>query len=298
MRCPLDQFANQVIELTGYKTMLKAQGEEGQTRLENLGQLVSSVRTYADQKGPEASLAGYLEEVALSSDLDSYDEENDTVVLMTLHSAKGLEFDVVFLVGMEESVFPGEMSRFSDEDLEEERRLCYVGITRARKELYLSCSQTRMIFGMTRRNPPSRFLREIPKNCWNGKQSPYAPRRPQGSVSGYSGRSDLGGYGAGWKSQVPRPPRRPPVPAGHPPPPAGRAPPVSRTGWTPSARPARQSPPAPPLAAAGPLPLPRPNRPPAAPPISPAIWWSTRCLVGAGGQGDPHVRRQPGGNPV
>ena len=122
--------------------------------------------------------------MALISDLDSYDEENDTVVLMTLHSAKGLEFDVVFLVGMEESVFPGEMSRFSDEDLEEERRLCYVGITRARKELYLSCSQTRMIFGMTRRNPPSRFLREIPEELLEWEQSPYAPRRPQGSVSG------------------------------------------------------------------------------------------------------------------
>ncbi len=239
---PLDQFANQVIELTGYKTMLKAQGEEGQTRLENLGQLVSSVRTYADQKGPEASLAGYLEEVALISDLDSYDEENDTVVLMTLHSAKGLEFDVVFLVGMEESVFPGEMSRFSDEDLEEERRLCYVGITRARKELYLSCSQTRMIFGMTRRNPPSRFLREIPEELLEWEQSPYAPRRPQGSVSGYSGRSDLGGYGAGWKSQV----AASAAPASRtgwtPSASRGQSAPVSRTGWTPSARPAAAEP--------------------------------------------------------
>ena len=133
------------------------------------------------------------------------------MVLMTLHSAKGLEFDVVFLVGMEESVFPGEMSRFSDEDLEEERRLCYVGITRARKELYLSCSQTRMIFGMTRRNPPSRFLQEIPEELLEWEQSPYAPRRPQGSVSGYSGRSDLDSYDEendGGRARPPRPSRR------------------------------------------------------------------------------------------
>ena len=126
---PLDEFVSRLIELTGYKAMLTAQGDEGQARLENLGQLVSSVRTYADQKGPEASLEGFLEEVALISDLDSYDGESDVVVMMTLHSAKGLEFDYVFLVGMEEGIFPSELSRYSDEDLEEERRLCYVGIT-------------------------------------------------------------------------------------------------------------------------------------------------------------------------
>lgn len=94
--------------------------------------------------------------------------------MMTMHAAKGLEFDYVFLVGLEEGVFPGEMSRYSDEDLEEERRLCYVGITRAKKELYLSCARTRMIFGQTKRNPESRFLGEIGEEELQVEESPVA----------------------------------------------------------------------------------------------------------------------------
>ena len=146
-RLPLDEFMGEVIAKTGYEAMLKAQGEEGQTRLENLGQLVSSIKTYADQNGEDATLSGFLEEVALISDLDSYDENADSVVMMTLHSAKGLEFPYVFIVGMEDGIFPGELSRYNEEDMEEERRLCYVGITRAKKELYLSSASTRMMFG-------------------------------------------------------------------------------------------------------------------------------------------------------
>ena len=171
---PLDTFVSQIPELTGYRAMLEAEGDEGQTRLENIGQLVSSVKTYADQRGPEATLAGFLEEVALISDIDSYDEEADVVVMMTLHAAKGLEFDYVFIVGMEESIFPGEMSRYSEDDLEEERRLCYVGITRAKKELYLSSAATRMLFGQTKRNPPSRFLEEIGPEYMEEEASPAA----------------------------------------------------------------------------------------------------------------------------
>ncbi|MBC5580199.1 UvrD-helicase domain-containing protein [Anaerofilum sp. BX8] len=171
---PLDELVSTVIDRSGYRQMLEAQGEEGRTRLENLGELVSSVKTYADEKGDEASLEGYLEEVALISDIDGYDEEADTVVMMTMHAAKGLEFDYVFLVGLEEGVFPGEMSRYSDEDLEEERRLCYVGITRAKKELYLSCARTRMIFGQTKRNPESRFLTEIGEGELQVEESPVA----------------------------------------------------------------------------------------------------------------------------
>lgn len=168
---PMDAFVSEIIEITGYRKMLEAQEEEGKTRLENIGQLVSSVKTYADQRGPEASLFGYLEEVALISDLDSYDEGADVVVMMTMHAAKGLEFDYVFVAGLEEGIFPSEMSRFSDEDLEEERRLCYVGITRAKKELFLSSSASRMIFGQTKRNRPSRFLEEIDATLINSKQS-------------------------------------------------------------------------------------------------------------------------------
>ncbi|MEG2036562.1 MAG: 3'-5' exonuclease, partial [Ruthenibacterium sp.] len=171
---PLDVFVAEIIAITGYRKMIEAEGEEGQTRLENIGQLVSSVKTYADQRGPEASLAGFLEEVALISDIDGYDESADLVVLMTMHAAKGLEFDYVFIVGMEESMFPSDMSRYSEDDLEEERRLCYVGITRAKKTLYLSNAASRMLFGQTKRNRPSRFLEEIDATLMEEEVSPAA----------------------------------------------------------------------------------------------------------------------------
>ena len=116
--------------------------EDAADRLQNLGQLVNNVKSYCDQYGEEASLEGYLEDIALISDIDSYNESADQVVLMTIHSAKGLEFPYVFLIGMEEGVFPSEMSKYSEADLEEERRLAYVGITRAKKELYISNSVT------------------------------------------------------------------------------------------------------------------------------------------------------------
>ena len=205
----LDEFAAQVLELTGYKAMLEAQGEEGQTRLENLGQLVSSVRTYADQKGEEATLAGFLEEVALISDIDNYDENADRVVMMTMHAAKGLEFPYVFILGLEEGIFPSEMSRYSDEDLEEERRLCYVGITRAKKELWLTSSRCRMLFGQTRRNRPSRFLEEIDPNLlaeentfggWGGQRAADPAR---------SGRSSAWGQSSNWGSAAGSASRRP-----------------------------------------------------------------------------------------
>ena len=144
------------------------------------GQLVSSVKTYADQNGEDATLAGFLEEVALISDLDSYDEDADSVTLMTIHSAKGLEFPYVFLIGMEDGVFPGDLARYNEEAMEEERRLCYVGITRAKKELYLSSSRSRMIFGRTQRNPPSCFLSEIDPACWRKAK---ARNLPLGAVS-------------------------------------------------------------------------------------------------------------------
>ena len=123
----LDEFAADVIELTGYKAMLEADAAKGHEdaadRLQNLGQLVNNVKNYCDQHGEEATLEGYLEDIALISDIDSYNESADQVVLMTIHSAKGLEFPYVFLIGMEEGVFPSEMSKYSEADLEEERRL-------------------------------------------------------------------------------------------------------------------------------------------------------------------------------
>ena len=162
---PLDEFAGEVVKKSGYEAMLKAQKEEGQTRLENLGQLISSVKTYVDQNGEDATLAGFLEEVALISDLDSYDQDADSVTMMTIHSAKGLEFPAVFVAGMEEGIFPHVHDFGGSDDpgkLEEERRLAYVAITRARKRLFLTYAATRRTYGSTSANPRSRFLNEIP----------------------------------------------------------------------------------------------------------------------------------------
>ena len=214
----LDAFAADVIELTGYKAMLEADAAKGHEdaadRLQNLGQLVNNVKNYCDQHGEDATLEGYLEDIALISDIDSYNESADQVVLMTIHSAKGLEFPYVFLIGMEEGVFPSEMSKYSEADLEEERRLAYVGITRAKKELYISNSVTRMLYGRTQRNEPSRFLREIEPEYIEETRSPVLEQRSRlggwgssysdtvpGGASGYSGPSgwgrSAGGYGSG-----------------------------------------------------------------------------------------------------
>ena len=210
----LDEFASDVIEITGYKAMLEADAAKGHEdaadRLQNLGQLVNNVKNYCDQQGEEASLEGYLEDIALISDIDNYNESADQVVLMTIHSAKGLEFPYVFLIGMEEGVFPSEMSKYSEADLEEERRLAYVGITRAKKELYISNSVTRMLYGRTQRNEPSRFLREIEPEYLEETRSPVLEQRNRlggwgssysdtvpGGASGYSGAS---GWGRGSSS--------------------------------------------------------------------------------------------------
>ncbi len=159
----LFELLGEVYRITGYEEMLKAEGETGITRAENIGELFSSVRQF-ELEQPEADLDDFLTDMFLASDLDNYDEDSDAVVLMTLHNAKGLEFDYVFMPGMEEGIFPSEMSRYSDDDIEEERRLCYVGITRARKALFLSYAAVRMLFGQTRRNLKSRFTKEIPES--------------------------------------------------------------------------------------------------------------------------------------
>ena len=198
----LGEFAAQALDITGYRAMLESQGEEGQARIENLGQLVSSMRTYADQKGEEATLSGFLEEVTLISDIDNYDENADRVVLMTMHAAKGLEFPYVFILGLEEGIFPSEMSRYSDEDLEEERRLCYVGITRAKKELWMCSSRSRLIFGQTRRNRPSRFLEEIDPNLLDEQGG----RTPAWGGSGWGQHTAQPAAGApSWAAAASRP---------------------------------------------------------------------------------------------
>ena len=167
----VSELLKEVIEETGYVRELELEGtDEAQSRIENIDELLSKVVTY--EEGEEnPTLSGFLEEVALVADIDNLEEDSDYVVLMTLHSAKGLEFPKVFLAGMEDGLFPSYMSITSDdsrEELEEERRLAYVGITRAMDELTITCARQRMIRGETQYNKVSRFVREIPAELLEG----------------------------------------------------------------------------------------------------------------------------------
>ncbi|MBQ3241841.1 MAG: UvrD-helicase domain-containing protein [Oscillospiraceae bacterium] len=159
---PLEIIFDALLDETGYLTMLQLQGFEGQSRIENIDELRSSIIKFSDEM-PEGTLSDFLEEVALYTDLDRTDLQEDSVILMTMHSAKGLEFPYVFVAGCEEGIFPGRMSMNSPDEIEEERRLAYVAITRAKKKLYLTTAAQRMLFGQTTWNKPSRFAREIPK---------------------------------------------------------------------------------------------------------------------------------------
>lgn len=160
---PLDELCEAVMSQTGYMSYLRSLGAEESDRVDNVNELLSSIKQYMDED-ENASLTGYLEDVALISDIDSYDSDTDAVVLMTVHSAKGLEFSTVYLVGMEEGIFPGNQSIYGDpNDIEEERRLAYVAITRAKDTLHIIRADTRFLFGSTQRNLPSRFLEEVPE---------------------------------------------------------------------------------------------------------------------------------------
>ncbi|MBE6949931.1 MAG: ATP-dependent DNA helicase PcrA [Ruminococcaceae bacterium] len=159
----LCDFYEEVMHRTGYIDMLKAKPtEENQTRLENVRELKSSINSYVEN-ADSPSLAGFLEEIALYTDIEQYDAGADAAVMMTIHSAKGLEFDHVFLVGFEDGLFPGVRSIGDPEEMEEERRLCYVAITRARKTLDICHARMRMLYGQTRPYMASRFLKEIPE---------------------------------------------------------------------------------------------------------------------------------------
>ncbi len=158
----VSELIKTVYERTGYAEMLHGMGIEGIERIANVGELINNAVTY-EEDNPEASLGGFLEDVALVSDIDNYDENADAVVLMTIHSAKGLEFPVVFIPGFEDGIFPGMQSAMEPEELEEERRLAYVAITRAKERLYCVHVRERMIFGKTQFNPRSRFIDEIPE---------------------------------------------------------------------------------------------------------------------------------------
>lgn len=160
-KVPLDELFEDIIRKTEYMAHLRLDKEKGSERVENIYELVTNLKNYQSEN-EEVTLSGFLEEVALMTDIDNYNAQQDAVVLMTIHSSKGLEFPVVFLPGMEESIFPGVQSMFNPDDVEEERRLAYVGITRAKRKLFISHANSRMLFGTTQRNLPSRFVIEIP----------------------------------------------------------------------------------------------------------------------------------------
>lgn len=164
----ISELIKEILNKSGYTKALEEENTiEAENRIENLDEFLTVAIEFEDESA-ENKLSDFLEGITLSSDIDNMEETDDSVTLMTLHSAKGLEFPVVFLVGMEEGIFPGYKSISEPKELEEERRLCYVGITRAKKNLFLTCSKQRTIFGSTSCNPISRFLKEIPEELLDG----------------------------------------------------------------------------------------------------------------------------------
>ena len=169
----ISELVKLTLRKSGYTKALEDESTiEAENRIENLNEFLTVTMEFEEQFA-ENTLSEFLEGITLSSDIDNLEEEEDTVTLMTLHSAKGLEFPVVFLVGMEEGIFPGYKSISEPTELEEERRLCYVGITRARQNLFLTCSKQRTIFGSTSYNPTSRFLNEIPEELLEGYEEAF-----------------------------------------------------------------------------------------------------------------------------
>ena len=177
----LPEFYDEVMQRTGYADMLRAKDtEENKTRLENIKELKSSIMTYMEE-AEMPTLAGFLEEIALYTDIQEYNDSDDAVVMMTMHSAKGLEFPYVYLVGFEDGLFPGMRAIGDRDEMEEERRLCYVAITRAKKHLTLSYARQRMLYGRTSSALASRFLKEIPADITE-KKGGYQPASQYGSV--------------------------------------------------------------------------------------------------------------------
>jgi DNA helicase II / ATP-dependent DNA helicase PcrA len=176
------ELVEEILEKSGYIDMLKAEKSiESQSRLENLDEFLSVTKSF-EQSNDDKSLVAFLTDLALVADIDKLDEDDqpkDSVILMTLHAAKGLEFPIVFLMGMEEGVFPHSRSLMEEEEMEEERRLAYVGITRAEEQLYLTNAQMRTLFGQTKMNPVSRFIQEIPAELLDDvmaeKKSAFTP---------------------------------------------------------------------------------------------------------------------------
>ncbi len=187
-----------VAEKSGYFDMLALGGEAEKDRIDNIKELISNAVQYQNSS-PDADLSGFLEEIALVSDVDNYDPSAPAIVLMTIHSSKGLEFPVVFLPGMEENIFPGTQSSMDQSELEEERRLAYVAVTRAKKKLIITHCRSRLLYGRTNYNPKSRFVEEIPEDICDIEYLPsYSTHENDSYNSGYGfgkAAAGFGGYG-------------------------------------------------------------------------------------------------------
>ena len=203
----LPEFYDAVCSQSGYVTALEEKNDlESRGRIENVEELKSSILGFLEQDPEDATLSGFLNEIALYTDLDSLEGGDDCVTMMTIHSAKGLEFPLVYVVGMEEGIFPGSSAQYNEEEIEEERRLCYVAMTRAKEKLTLTNARQRMLYGRTSSNRSSRFLDEIPEDNmrWEGKQEPRFGGGENGygggwdsGTSSYGGAVSYGGYGSG-----------------------------------------------------------------------------------------------------
>lgn len=191
----LAELYNLILEHTDYEKYLKTEKDNPDVRIENIEELSSNIIKFEEDYAEEASLSNFLEEISLQTDIDNYDAEADSSVMMTLHSAKGLEFPVVFIAGLEEGVFPSIATMMNPDELNEERRLAYVGITRAKEKLYITKAKSRMLMGHTSYNKVSRFVNEIPPELLNytGEKKTFA------STNGFSASSSHISIGAGLK---------------------------------------------------------------------------------------------------
>jgi DNA helicase II / ATP-dependent DNA helicase PcrA len=212
------ELVEEILDKSGYREMLKAEKSiEAQSRLENLDELLSVTKNF-EEVSEDKTLVAFLTDLALVADIDSLDEDGektDSITLMTLHSAKGLEFPVVFLIGLEEGVFPHSRSLMEEAEMEEERRLAYVGITRAEQTLFLTNAQMRTLFGRTSMNPASRFIREIPEELLEGVEKEERRNTSFGSTRGGTsfGRSTAGSTGTSFGTPVTRKPVMRPIAA-------------------------------------------------------------------------------------
>ena len=208
MRPPTELF-ELLLKKTEYLDFLAQDKETYVDRLANINELESNIQRYIEENPDSPTLDSFLEDVALMSDIDNYNQDSDAVVLMTLHSAKGLEFPVVYIPGMENGIFPGTQSLMNNEEMEEERRLAYVGITRAKEKLILTNSKSRMLHGQTSYNPPSDFIGEIPpelciihkpKDAFRANAGAFKPKTHtsySSSVSTAKASSNTPSYNAG-----------------------------------------------------------------------------------------------------